>query len=138
MNRRGARQRACALISLGLVLGCAGSRGIVPPPDAATGTVSGTVTLLGTDESGVSTGHLSLYSSLGDFEVRRVAYDGPLTPTQPGGRTFSFVLAVIRPGTYYVTACFAFGCGEYRDPQRGELVPVTVPAQGTTQLDLSF
>jgi len=139
MTRRTALRVAYAIVTLGVLMGCAAASTDVASPSGATnGTLNGTVTLIGTEGPAQSTGHLSLYSSLDDFEIRRAAYDGPLTPIQTGARTFSFLFDVVRPGTYYVTACFAFGCGEYRDHERGDLVPVLVSARGTTRLDLSF
>ena len=138
MTRRTAQRVAYAIVTLGVLMGCAASTDVAPPSGAADGTLNGTVTLIGTEGPAQTTGHLSLYSSLDDFEIRRAAYDGPLTPIQTGARTFSFLFDVVRPGTYYVTACFAFGCGEYRDHERGDLVPVLVSARGTTRLDLSF
>ena len=127
-----------ALVLLGILIGCAGPGEVAAPSDSTAGSVSGTVTLLGTADTDVSAGRVSLYASLGDFEVRRAARDGPLTRTETSARTYAFVLEAVRPGTYYVTACFAFGCGEYRDSERGELVPVVVPVRRTTWLTLQF
>jgi hypothetical protein len=38
----------------------------------------------------------------------------PLTLSTSGnGRSFTFALDDLQGGTYYATACFTFGCGEY-------------------------
>ena len=121
-----------------LSFGCRESSGVVAPADLTTGTLAGSVTLLGNAAPAPTTGRISLYSSITEFEQGRPAYEGDLTPTSKEERTYTFRVDSIRPGQYFVTACFVFGCGEYRDVRTGQLIAASVQRAGTTHLALAF
>jgi hypothetical protein len=103
----------------------------------ALGTLTGSVTLLGSAPV-PNSGVFSLYESLSEYDARHSAYEGPLTPTLALPRTYEFHLENIRATTYYITACFSFGCGEYRDAVTGDLIAVKVAPRTTTRLEIKF
>jgi hypothetical protein len=81
------------------------------------GRLSGTVILLGSAPIDATNANFAVYPSVGDMETRQAYRSAPLTLSSGGnGRTFTFVLDDLPAGTYYATACFSFGCGEYLDP----------------------
>jgi hypothetical protein len=124
------------IVVLILALACGKSDVVDPGPQAAPGSVRGTVELLGNAGDTPLSGELALFASLADLEKRRVAYRSPLVLAH--GRTYGFELRGIAAGRYFVTACFAFGCGEYRDQESGEPIGVSIGAGSTTELVLAF
>jgi len=113
------------LLVAALALACAGPEP-APLDPAAAGGLSGSVTLLGSEElPGSVAVRVSLFTSQADYEVRRSAIDLPLI-REPGTRRFTFSAPGLPPGDYLLIACFSFGCGDYRDRATGALIPVRV------------
>jgi hypothetical protein len=119
------------------LLSCREPSRIDAPSAFTRGQLAGTVTLLGDVSPPKSNARVSLYSSMSDFETGHAARVGEATPSAGTPRTFSFRVDEIVPGAYYIRACFAFGCGEYRD-DIGALSPVSIRAGRTTMLALRF
>jgi hypothetical protein len=118
------------------VLACA-ERNSPVEPVPLTGALTGTITLLGS--VGVApSGRVALYPSLADFEQRRAAYDGALTRVTGYERMYTFQLDSVHAGGYYLTACWVFGCGEYRDKETGALLTTVVVAGQRTHLTVDF
>lgn len=95
---------ALALTTLFAITACDSGAGL-----EGGGTLEGTVVLEGTGAVGTSP-HVMLYSSPTDFDLRQNGARVDLT-----GEDFPFDFRVghLDPGTYYVEACFAFGCEAY-------------------------
>lgn len=95
---------ALALTTLFTISACDSGSGL-----EGGGTLEGTVVLNGTGAVGTSP-HVMLYTSPTDFDLRQNGARVDLT-----GEDFPFDFRVghLDPGTYYLEACFAFGCGAY-------------------------
>ena len=83
------------------------------------------VTLVGGLPAGATSRHVALYTSALALEelrepVRRV-------PLVPAGGDHVFEATDLPAGTYYVRACFSFGCGEHRTAA-GALVGTRIEA----------
>lgn len=113
-----------------LFLGCSGGT----EPSDTLGAIRAEVTLLGGSAGQATSGELRLYSSVAGFEdeaaVRGAALAG-------GPDAWQGTIADVAAGTYYLKACFNFGCGEYRT-SAGAPRPVTVTAGRTTEVSATF
>jgi hypothetical protein len=109
-------------------LGC--SDGITIPDGA--GALKVKVRLHGPPATPTS-GELRLFLSEEAFENGDAAWLGTLT----GGPDEWHAEGVFAPGTYYMWACFDFGCGEYRTPT-GEPRPIEVEEGETTEVEAAF
>lgn len=125
---------SAVLVAALLVLGCTDHGPVVPSPIAG-GALTGTVTLLGSDGPAhpVAIG-IALYASREDLEARRPAYRAALERVASPARAFAYSFPTVAPGDYYLMACFAFGCGEYREPDTGALLSVAIRTGGVTKL----
>lgn len=95
------------------------------------GTLDGTVVLQGGGEVGTSP-HLNLYSSPTDFDLRE---NGARIDLTGASFPFDFRIGNLDPGTYYLEACFSFGCHFYQDG--GDAGIVIVEGQ-TTSITLTI
>jgi hypothetical protein len=127
--------KALMLALLAVTLGCS-SR---DPAAPALTRLVGSVTLLGQEDPGTPVGaRLTLFLSREDLETGNAAYEIPLASRSGTNRTFDFASESVGGGQYFVSACFAFGCGQHRDPHTGQLIPVAVVAGRTNTLHLAF
>src|SRR5262245_16121358 len=120
MSRRSAVTVAMVASLAALACG-AGGESPTSPVDMS-GSVAGTVTLLGTagpaNPAGVG---IKLYRSLEDLESRAARYQAVLVREPGVARVYRFAFPKVDPGPYYAEACFEIGCGEYRDPDSHDL-----------------
>ena len=77
---------------------------------------------------------ITLYVSRADLESWTPAFRAALHAAPGVARTWEFEFPEVTPGSYFVRACFEFGCGEYREPGTGELRRVTVRGGQVTPL----
>ena len=122
--------RMLAATALVLVTAC--SDGESPePPD---GDVEGEVHLLGDLTEPPASGAVQLYASLTAVD-QRVAFREAALAGGPANWTFH--LENVPAGTYYLGACFSFGCGTYSDIE-GHPAPVEVVGSQTTTAVMTF
>lgn len=95
------------------------------------GTLDGTVVLQGVGEAGPSP-HLNLYSSPTDFDLRE---NGARIDLTGGSFPFDFRIGNLDPGTYYLEACFSFGCHFYQD---GGDTGIAIAEGQTTSITLTI
>ena len=116
-------------VALTLVLAC--SEGESPEFD---GEVEGEVHLLGDLAEPPTSGVVQLYATLAAVDQRTPIREAALTG---GPANWDFHLDEVPPGTYYLGACFAFGCGTHSDIE-GHPAPVEVIADQTTRAVMAF
>ena len=117
------------LIAMLVLVACGQETTATPEAAPVAGTIVGSVTLLGSDGPESPTGRLTLHASLEDLQYHRGMY-GVMLQRRPGvARAYDFVLTGVKPGAYYVLACFSIGCGEYRDPATGVLRQIRVDSR---------
>src|SRR5687767_14387666 len=109
-----------------------------PPPRPTVGVLSGTVTLLGDDGPPLPFGNLTLYASENDLDLRIPRYTALLHRQSETLRVYDFAIGSIVPGDYYVLACWAIACGEYRDPGTGVLRTVRIRRGVNTRLNFGL
>ncbi|HEU4699426.1 MAG TPA: hypothetical protein VFS40_09605 [Gemmatimonadales bacterium] len=117
---------ACAA----LLAGCASDTG----PSDAPGALHAEITLAGASADQVRAGELRLYGSASDFEDEVAPRR---TPLEGGPAAWRATVAELAPGTYYLRACFDFGCGDYRT-ETGAPRPIAVTAGRTTEVTAAF
>ena len=94
------------------------------------GALAGTVVAEGSGQPGPSP-HLNLYASPTDFDLRR---NGARIDLTGQGFPFDFRIQNLIPGTYYLEACFDFGCVAY---QNGGDAGIPVNEGETTTITLT-
>lgn len=121
-----------ALVTAGVSALAACSDSSSPSDMPQHGAMTGTVELLGNVTNPPPSGELRLYKSQEDLDQqevhRKVALAGQ-------GANWAFGLDSLAGGSYYLQACFNFGCGEHRS-QAGELIAVPVTAGDTAVVAL--
>ncbi|MGZ8468042.1 MAG: hypothetical protein ACXW61_01340 [Gemmatirosa sp.] len=110
MRRSGWRNIALAFSLCVAPLACGGDPAGVGPRSPTE--LAGVVTLVGGLPPGAAARHVALYASVFDLEELRDPVR--MVPLVPTGDAFAFQATDLPPGTYYVRACFSFGCGEHR------------------------
>jgi hypothetical protein len=130
-------RRRFAALTLSLVL-LALSACDVSVEEPRAGRLSGTVTLLGTAPIDGSNATFAIYTSIGDMDTRQPYRTAPLALSGSGnGRTFTFALDDLPGGTYYATACFTFGCGEYVG-STGQPAGINIFPGGSVSISMQF
>jgi len=123
------RYRSAALAMLALAaVGCSDDISI---PDGA-GLLRTTITLESSHGTPAS-GELQLFLSPDQFENGNPSWTSALT----GGPTKWDGEVLLGHGTYYLRACFDFGCGDHRTIE-GEPAPVEMVDGEITEVELSF
>lgn len=117
--------RAVRVVALAIVLS-------LPACDSGTafeegGTLEGSVTVASSSEVGTDP-HVMLYTSTSDLSASR---GGARVPLNRVGSSFDFRVTSMTPGTYYLEACFSFGCEPYELSDKGPQ-PVVVRIGETT------
>lgn len=120
------------LLLAGVLLGAACSDGSSPGADF--GAIEGEVHLLGELTEPPESGVVQLYASLEAVDLRQAFREAALAG---GPADWTFQLEAVPAGTYYLGACFAFGCGTHSDIE-GQPVPVEVTAGETTTVVMAF
>jgi hypothetical protein len=118
------------LAALALVFACSNSNS----PRLPDGEIVGQVDLLAEPPQPPTTGVVQLYTSPSAVEARHPSREAPLVGG-PGNWTFQ--LEGVPPGTYYLGACFSFGCTTHSDIE-GHPAPVTVISGETTSATVNF
>jgi hypothetical protein len=103
-------------------------------PDSEAGAIQGEVHLLGPLPLPLNSGVVQLYASLEAMDQRQAFREAALAG---GPADWTFQLEAVPAGTYYLGACFAFGCGTHSDTA-GEPAPVKVRALETTTSVMAF
>jgi hypothetical protein len=125
------RLRAIRRVAV-LLLAGACSDGNSPEPQS--GEVEGEVHLLGELAEPPSSGVVQLYASLEAVDQREAFREAPLIG---GPADWIYRLEEVPVGTYYLGACFPFGCGTYSDIE-GQPVAVAVAAGEATTAVMAF
>ncbi|MDX2191854.1 MAG: hypothetical protein NW201_00775 [Gemmatimonadales bacterium] len=103
-------------------------------PGATTGALTGAIRLLDEDNPPPTGGHVRVFRSVAEFEEQLTS-----TITAPMTResgTWRFALRNLPPGTYYLKACWSFGCADVRTG--GAPRPFTVQAGRTTDMSAAL
>jgi hypothetical protein len=104
-------------------------------PEGSDGDVEGQVHLLGDLTPPPTSGVVQLYTSPQASDTRTAFRQGALTG---GPADWTFHLAGVPEGTYYLGACFpGLGCGTHSDIE-GQPAPVVVSGNQTTTTTFAF
>jgi hypothetical protein len=118
------------LAALALVLACSNSNAPEPPG----GEIAGEVDLLLDPPRPPASGIVQLFTSPAALDVGHALREAPLAG---GPARWTFRLDGVRPGTYYLGACFSFGCNFHSDIE-GHPAPVMVTSGETTSATMNF
>ena len=116
--------------ALALMFACSNSNS----PQPSGGEIEGQVDLLVDPPQPPTSGVVRLFTSPSAAKGGHAFREAPLAG---GPDKWTFHLEGVPPGTYYLGACFAFGCNFHSDIE-GHPAPVTVTSGETTSATMDF